>query len=337
MSTYACPVVTLKREEILKNPDSDHLYYLTVPNTGYVCVIRGKDWINEDGTLKHKKAAYCAPQTIAPANLPQFEFLKEKDTDTKVRIKARKLRNINSFGLLVPVPDDTPEGTDMWATWGLEHYEPVVEPGGDNANVSVPSLKDFTKYDVENIKNYMSAFVEGEPCIAMLKCNGQNMRVRAKDGEVYVGSRSYWKANNETSDFWRSYRSVSALEKFVKENEHLCIFGESYGNLPKFREDCPAGERRFRAFDIFNSDTNSWLQYPEFLMTCKHYDIPFCPIIYEGPFDFEKLKELAENDSPLKKGQMMEGLVIWPANCDYHKRLGRRKAKLVSLRYEEKS
>lgn len=337
MSTHNCLVIKLERDKIIKNENSDNLYWLTVPDTGYTCVIRGTAWINDDGTLKHTKAAYVQPQTICPTSNPKFAFLKQKDTDEKVRVKAKKLRGIQSFGLLVPVSDDVPVGTNMWSEWNLEHYEPQPEREGGNNSGNVPRPpRDFSKYDIENIKNYLSAFVENELIVAMEKFEGQNMRVCYQNEQIYVGSRSFWKDDVEGSDFWRSYRSVPDLERLVKENSHICVFGESYGNVPKFMYDCPKGERRFRAFDMFNMETNLWLQYAEFKDMCEKYSIPICPVIYEGPFDFEKLKELAETDSPLKPGQMMEGLVIWPLNCDFHRKLGRRKAKLKSLRYEEK-
>lgn len=335
MSTYKCLVIKLERDKIFKNENSNNLFWLNIPDSGYTCVIRGSDWINPDDTLKYTKAAYVEPQTICPLNLSQFEFLRDKDTDTHVRVKARKMRGIQSFGVLIPVDDSIPEGTDMWDTWGLKHYEPQpeVEGGNNGANVSRPP-RDFSKYDIENIKNYISAFTHGEKIVVMEKFEGQNMRVCYQDGQVYVGSRNYWKADVEGSCFWRSYYSVPTLEKLIKDNQNLCVFGESYGNVAKFLYDCPLGERRFRAFDIFDMSTNKWLQWFDFQELCIKYNIPICSIVWNGPFDFEKLKEIAELDSPLKAGQMMEGIVVWPINCDYHPKLGRRKAKLKSLRYE---
>lgn len=339
MSAHTCRVVKLNREEIHKNPDSDHLYYLQVPQTGYTCCIRGVDWLNNDGTLKHSKAAYLEPQTVLNTDLPQFNFLKtDKDKSNKYRVRAKRLRGINSFGFLCPVSEEIPEGYDFWQEWNLERWEAEIpEQGGDNRqNVKGPP-KDFSKYDVENIKNYMNAFTEGEKIVALQKLNGQNMRVCCDNNEIFVGSRNYWKMDNESSDFWRSYRAVPGLEKCVKENNHLCVFGESYGNNAKWREDCPEGERRFRAFDIFDSSTGNWLDWFSFQEICIRYSIPICPMIFNGPFNFQQLLNLVELDSPLKVGQAMEGLVIWPEKCDYHPKLGRRKAKLISLRYEERS
>lgn len=338
MSKYEARVLNFTKENIIKHDNADSLSIYLVNNSGYQVCIRSSDWLNEDGSPKYNKCVFIEPQTIVNSDLPQFTFLKVKDTDTKVRVKARKLRGAQSFGVLIPVDDIFKEDTDLWAEWGLEHYEPQPESesGNNGQNVNRPQ-RDFPKYDLQNIKNYLSAFISGEPILAMEKTEGQNMRVCFQNEQIYVGSRNLWKADVEGSCFWRSFRSVPNLEKFLKENPHLSIFGESYGNVPKFLYDCNKGDRKFRAFDIFDTSVDCWLQYPDFLKLCSVYDIPFCPIIYEGPFDFEKLKELAELDSPLRAGQMMEGLVVWPQNCDYHVRLGRRKAKLKSLRYEEKS
>ncbi len=163
------------------------------------------------------------------------------------------------------------------------------------------------------------------------------MRVSCQDNQIYVGSRNMWKADVEGSDFWRSFRSVPGLKNFITENPHLCIFGESYGNVGGFPYDCKAGERKFVAFDIYNINDLSWFNPSDLLEICKKYEIPTAPLLYHGPFEMNKILELAEGKSTLNKNHVREGVVVSPAEDRRDYRGNRVKLKCVGLGYLEKA
>lgn len=336
MSKYEAKVIELKPDIIRKHANADSLHIVDIPGTCYTCCIRSDDWMEPDGTLKSQFAAYIEPDTLVNTDREEFKWLKgttgKLNEPVEYRVRAKKLRGVNSFGFLIPTKLSA--GTDVWDEWGLKRWQPP-EPSGDNSQSVKAPQRDFSQYDVENLKKYVKVF-EGKNVVGTLKIHGQNMRVCYQNGQMYVGSRAFWKADFLGSDFWKSYYSVPGLESLAKENNHLCIYGESYGNT-KLREDCVnPGERRFRAFDIFDMNRNIWLDIGNMHNLCTKYDVPFCPIIYKGVFDINKLLELAEQDSPLCKGQMSEGVVVVTEKEEWHEKLGRCKAKIVSCRYLDK-
>lgn len=335
MSTYAAPVIELVPET---HPEADLLKIVRVKS--WTVCIRTADWINEDGSLKHKKAAYIEPDTLVPLQREEFKWLitsgLAKEGDTQYRVKAKRLRKVPSFGFLIPVPDDIPVDTNMWDELQLERWQPP-EPADNGQSVKAPR-RDFAKYDIENIKNY-EFFTEGEEVYIFEKIHGQNMRTSFQEDQIYVGSRSLWKADCEGSDFWKSFRSVPGLKTLVTENPHLCIFGESYGNVGGFPYDCQPGERKFAAFDIFDMNELRWFNPAELLDICKKYDVPTAPLLYHGAFSMAKALELAEGKSTLNKNHVREGVVVSPA-IDRRCGIGhgqRCKLKCVGLGYLEKS
>jgi len=95
------------------------------------------------------------------------------------------------------------------------------------------------------------------------------------------------------------------------------------------------GEVFFRAFDV--------LRNREYRQMC---DIVGCdlnldqwvPIVYEGPFDFEKLVELSDGPSLIPgANHIREGIVVRPIPERMHPHEGRVHLKLVGNSYLEKS
>jgi hypothetical protein len=124
-------------------------------------VVATEDWQGVD------KAVYIAPDTVVP-DTEDFAFLKRNnsarvaldkemqegkltDEDVKIRLRhiedgevantknlritARRLRGVQSFGMLWPLPEDSPLqiGDDAWDLMGLTRYEPPLpaEAGGE--------------------------------------------------------------------------------------------------------------------------------------------------------------------------------------------------------------
>lgn len=332
MSTYIAPVIELSPE---KHPDADSLSIQKVG--GWTVCIKTSDWMNEDGSLKHKKAAYIEPDTLVTKR-EEFKWLWDSGvanlTAEQYRVKAKKLRGVSSFGFLIPVSDDKEVGQNLWEELELDRWQPP-EPS-DNGQSVKPPRRDFSKYDLENIKNYTDLFEEGEYVYAFEKIHGQNMRVTFQEDQIFVGSRSMWKANVPGSDFWNSFKAHPTLEYFIRDNPHYCVFGESYGNVPGFAYDCKQGERKFACFDILDTNTNKWLSPKELIDVCGAARIPTAPLLYEGPFNMDKVFELAEGKSTLNTKHVREGVVVSPAVDRTTTRGQRVKLKCVGLGYFER-
>jgi RNA ligase (TIGR02306 family) len=301
-STHKVEIVPVTLQ---KHPNADALSI--VPVFGYSYVARTADW---QGVTK---GAYLPPDSVVDVTRPEFSFLAEQAKgDGKVRIKAKKLRGVVSFGLMVPVPDDTPLGEDWAERLGVEHYEPPL-PGEQKKGVfmggEVASPPDvFTvKYDVDAFRRYHRLFQPGEPVIVTEKLDGANSRYVYMDGKMHCGSRTEWKKQfpdyshltveslvekgmtpekaKEALDrvhakpqrknlWWEVLERTPALEKFCRDNPGVVVYGEVYGNVNCIKYGLP-DVNRFAAFDILKD--GRWLQ-AEMARTLAA-DIPWVPTL----------------------------------------------------------
>lgn len=173
--------------------------------------------------------------------------------------------------------------------------------------------------------------------------HNSNARFVYNNGEIFIGSRTRWVKDDGENIWSRAYRKNPQIEKFLKENEGLVLFGEVYGAVKNFHYGMTPGELSFAAFDVMRN--GGWVVYDEFSDLMHKYNILTPPVLYEGIFDLDKLTEIVETDSRLawfhsgkKTNHIMEGVVIRPkAEEKFDMRHGRYQAKLVSLRYWNKT
>ena len=168
-----------------KHPDADRLSVVKIDD--FVCVTQTAQW--DDRPLL---GVYIQPDTLVDTKLEQFTFLAgQANIEDKYKIRARKIRGVNSFGLLVPAPEGAVLGSDLWEPWGLEHWNPTnnedKETGFDvevaeNKKVTIsckplrvpPSLTGIPKYDLENGRKYARKYIEeGEEVVLVEKVDGQ--------------------------------------------------------------------------------------------------------------------------------------------------------------------
>ncbi len=335
-STHKAEAVRIHME---KHDNADSLSVVSLFDGGYTCVVRTDDW--KEGQL----AVYIVPDTLVDTNRPEFSFLKkDANFDGKTRVRAKKLRGIQSFGLLIPAPEGVNEGDDLWASLGLERYEapevrePNMRNGGQTAKAP-PHLGSLSKYDVDSLQRYHKVFVEGEPVLITEKLHGQNMRINIKDGETFVGSRNFWKMDDPASLFWRSYRKNEAtIRPFLERFPNFVLWGESYGNVPKYKYGLKPGEVDFAAFDIYDLSAGKFVDAIDFLAYAREYNLPTVPIIRENhPYSFEEIMGVAEGQSLMPGAtNIREGVVVKPIRERWEKRCGRVQLKCVSAKFLEK-
>ena len=199
MSKHEALVVPV---ELKKHENSDHLSIVKVFD--YTCVCRTEDWLGKT------KAVYCEPDSLVDVSLPQFSFLAQDAKYTKeselggsyARVRAKKLRGVQSYGVLIPAPDEAQVGEDYFEKWNMGRYEPPTNaPNGKWGFVTSgeiasapPKHASLPKYDVEGaLKWARRIFVEGENVVGTLKYHGSNGNWVYSEGEFYSRSRTEFK------------------------------------------------------------------------------------------------------------------------------------------------
>lgn len=320
MSTFRVEVVPVVLE---KHPNADSLSVVTVFD-GYTVCVRTADWEGKD------RGAYIPPDSIVP-DTEQFAFL-----EGKVKIKAKKLRGINSYGMLVPAPEGTEIGEDVAERLGILHYEPelssVVKAAMGN-HESPPPLNGVI-YDIEPWQKYRNAFNEGEEVVITEKIHGMNSRFTFQEGKMYAGSHNHWVKEGDNV-FWRILDLVPWIRVFCQLNPNVILYGEIYGAVQKgfnygLDQKHPYG---FRAFDVYAD--GRFLDYDNALGAAKSDFL--VPVLYRGPYSHEIVESLMNGSSTIAGAEhIREGVVIKPVVERYIGRFsGRLILKAVSIDYLE--
>lgn len=325
MSTHTAEVIRVKLEP---HPNADSLSLIRV---GGFCVVGRTDcW--QDGQL----AVYIPPDTIVDTRKSEFSFLAGPNPDEyKVRVKVKKLRGEHSMGCLVPAPEGFSEGDDCWQHFELEHYEPELGYTlGGNFAKAPSNWTNLSKYDLENLRaqRYQNLFVPDEEVIVTEKLNGSNIGLVFTDGQMFVRSRSGFRAESD-NEFW-CIGNMPNIRKWCEANPDHMLYGEVYGHVKGFKYDT-GGKVSFRCFDVQKLD-RSFLSYDEVFNLPYADEIEYVPFICRTNFNIENLLKLAEEPS-FSQGTIKEGIVVRPTKERVDWKYGRIVYKIISNRYLEKS
>lgn len=221
-------------------------------------------------------------------------------------------------------------------------------------------------YDLENLRKNVEAFVEGETVQITEKIHGANARYVSEDrgwfsfsrsgwwrvalrlgNRVFswqrtkgfktvkldsyyrfmrVGSRTQWKRPDPNDTWWRALDSCPQIAKFCNAHPGRVLYGEVYGDVQDLDYGVPAGEVRFIAFDMLDTDSGEWVEPRTFRALCARYDIPMVPLLVQGPFNLEAALALAEGRATLGGDHVREGVVVKALN-------GRKVFKVVGAGY----
>lgn len=233
-STHKVEVVPVA---LIKHPNADTLSVVNVFG-GYTCVVRTEDWADK------KIGAYIPPDSLVDTSLPMFQFLSDRaNAESLHRVKAKKLRGIVSFGMLVPAPEGSAIGDDVAELLKVQHYEPRIatenrvdklHTGGE---AGPPPKTAFVKFDVDSFRRYHNVLDIGETVWVTEKIHGASARYTFCDGQMYCGSRNEWKRelpcyDHITMDWLRS----RILKDDGTPNEEECARRfERLHNTPKAR------------------------------------------------------------------------------------------------------
>lgn len=324
MSIHTCDTVEVKLEP---HPNADSLSIIRVG--GWQCLVKTTDW--KDGDL----GIYIPPDSIVKTNRPEFEFLKRDGSDTE-RIKAKKLRGIFSVGLLIPAPEGAKVGDDYMEYLEVEHYEALLPltTGGDNVK---PPAGVFPVYDVENFNRYPNVIQPGEHVIITEKIHGCSARFTWQKDQIYVGSRKSWKKQDEKNVWWKALAQSPWLEIWCKRYSELALYGEVFGRVQSLQYGASPNEFKFRVFDVWHKQELRFLNFDE-VVALESFGLRYVPLLYNGPFDEEMARKLAEENTSITAAQhYREGVVIKPIIERRDGVVGRVILKIISNRYLWKS
>lgn len=346
MSDLVVQVCTV--DAVLAHPNADKLELLIV-NGWQVCE-------KKDVFKKGDKCVYFEPNTC----------IEDKEAErlnvasylaTGGRVKAIRLRGESSIGLVVK--PDNPEwevGKDVAEFYKVTKYvTPVKSMPGDAWNgpdwaVPYTSIQNLRHYpnllpDVLNksTKKWWQFYKKSadKNVVITEKIHGTNCVLYGNNGELYARSRTLCRKRPDDdkfdqSTYWFPYTHSGVLN-FIRDlgagNSVVGLACEVYGNeiQGNFAYDAGVGIG-FRVFDI--SINGKYLDYDQFKYYTDSYGIPTVPVLYQGPFDIEKIKQYSEGSTLVgDKSPFREGVVVKPAVERTHPKIGRVILKYVSDTY----
>lgn len=331
MSQHEVKVVRIDRIEPHGNADTLEVVHVW----GYTSCVRIGDF--KVGDL----AAFLEPDTLIPSDVSEVAFLAgeakvqwtgpDKDYQkAMIRIKAKRLRGVQSFGLLIKARPTWSEGDDVFSDLGCDHYEPPIRganTGGDNEGA--PSVY-HVKYDVEPMRKFSNVIQEGEVVEITEKIHGANARYVFHDGRIYCGSHTNWKKEDLNNLWWRGAQEHQLSERLAAFPDHV-FYAEIYGQVQDLRYGTAPGEVRLAFFDIMF--LGRWLSVEEVRFVLGELQLPPVPQLFVGPWS-SGLANLADGRSIVPGADhIREGCVVKPVEPRWDYNCGRVILKLVSVDY----
>lgn len=319
MSQHAVKVVRIG--QIDSHPDADSLEVIHV--WGYTSCVRIGDFYVGD------LAAFVEPDTMVPVAQPEFAFLVEQAKDGMKRISAKRLRGVQSFGLLIKARPGWHEGDDVMAEMGCTHWEPP--PSGDGLDAPAPKV-DAVHYDVESMRRFSEIIKPGELVEISEKINGENSRFVFVDGALHAGSHTRWKIRDKSVAWWRAADDLGLEEKLARYPDHV-FYGELYGAVKGYNYGIDRNKfgLRLAFYDIRH--WGEWLPPDQTRAIFAELDLPVAPILFHGSWAPE-LASLADGMSTIPgAGHLREGCVVKPLVPRRDPECGRVILKLVSVDY----
>lgn len=293
--------------------------------------------------------------------------------ERKRRITVRRFRKEWSEGLLMPLsdfiaensmPEPWVEGDDVSDILSITHWEgeEVAETGGltdsrpkrrypktlkgwvffllnkiglgFKKNLNEELAFEVPKFDVESIKHYGGALIEGEMVYITEKIHGAQGRFFFKEGRMYAGSRQYWRAEKSPCVWRKVLKDQPWIEEYCRAHEGHILYGEVVPVQKGYKYGC-GDEAKLFVFDIREMG-GEYLTKMNTLEYTTH--ITTVPVLYYGPWSKELTKRFIDGPSTVPHAaNAREGIVITAADpTRFVRGLGRVQVKAVSNKFLEK-
>lgn len=338
--------VTVEKLRILEHPNADALELAEVGL--YRAVVRKGDYKTGDYALYIPEQAVLPPELIEEFGLTGRLAGSSKDRVKAVRLRGELSQGIvcrpkalahlwrggeyedrsRYEGLMEDIA-----GTDYAADLGVTKWVPPVPVGMAGQVEPAPNLIPWG--DIENIKRYPDIFAPGEQVVVTEKIHGTCflLTYSRTDGQVWVtskgqGSKSLALLESDTNLYWRAARywnlpQVAADLAAYLDQDQVGLFGEVYGKGVQdlhYGADASRDETLgFALFDIAvrSNGVSKFLDAEVWDMALlsvpgDHKRIPTVPLLYAGPYDYEKIASMADNWESVtaKRLHLREGVVV---------------------------
>ncbi|MFJ8444296.1 RNA ligase (ATP) [Kitasatospora griseola] len=320
--------VTAERLTILEHPNADALELAQVGL--YRAVVAKGAYRTGDF------ACYIPEQSVLPSELIEELGLTGRLAGGKAdRVKAVRLRGELSQGIVccpralaeVDLPRAAEEGTDFAELLGVTKWVPPVPTSMSGEVEAAPDLLPWV--DIENLKRFPDVFELGEPVVVTEKLHGSCclLTFHADTGAVQVSSKGIGAQGLALKEdgrnlYWRAVRAYGIPELAARIADRLGatrvgIFGEVFGDGVQdlgygasSRTEQPPGYAAFDVSAVIDGQLH-WLDAPRLLAG----ELPVVPELWRGPFDAERVLELAEGRETVTGRQLhtREGVVVRPA------------------------
>ncbi len=337
MSEFTCSIVSI--ESVIPHPNADGLEIAHVLGD-YPVIIR------KDQFKPNDLALYLSPDCVVP-DTEMFHFVSPNKTETyldengdeqvraigkkypvgsvpmsKRRLRSKRIREVYSMGLLLEAPEGATLGQDLAETLGVIKYDEEaqeilrngrVRTRGRNAE-KAPTTFTLPYYDIESIRRNFDLIDPNREIVITQKCHGTNV-FYVHDGEkLWVKSRNFFKKKDERDTYW-DVALRYGLEEKLNKYPMLAFAGEILGVFPKFIYDTKLVdgfvETTFKVFDVYNVQTQTYLDYDEACAIVDDLGLDLVPLLYRGPMlSKEELYLLAEGPDVINPAHVREGIVL---------------------------
>lgn len=362
-------VLVTRINDILPHPNADAIEFAVIG--GYHSIVAKKDNFRKDDLVVYIPEQSVVPEYILKRmNLWDYDKNRGKLAGSMGnRVRATRLRGELSQGLtmkIIPHPTDGfafvesdtdkvafEEGKDVADFLGIQKYEEPIPVAlvGEVFSFDVGFIPHF---DVENIKKFPNILELGEEVVFDEKIHGtcsgltllpkgishpeafgvnRNILIYSKG----LGAKGICLKNNEANAnnlYVRSFRNVVAKLEHMEVETPLHVFGETFG--PGVQDLHYTDSVTFRVFAIgkgLRADVY-WYNVDEredFVHNVIHEQL--VPVLYRGPFTWEKVAEFTNGKTTMGKDHIREGIVIQPAKTRMFMQINRVLLKSISEDY----
>lgn len=208
------------------------------------------------------------------------KFLWDKDNPSKpIKVKTKKLRGTISQGVIFPISilskslEEYPEDICLGEELGVTKYEKPVDNSTGNQGLTGPTIGNFPSYlisktDEDNLLSnirVMDELKEADEIVVTLKLDGTSATyAKTYEGEFFVCSRNLIKGDGDNA-YWNMVRKYDLTNNIPNS---FALQGEiTAPNIQKGKTGVT--EQTFTAFNYKNTDTNEYVELPNFVPHVK--------------------------------------------------------------------
>lgn len=333
-----------KLVNVRKHPDADLLDLANIDHPEGFQVVIPRDYYRSGDLVVYIPEGCIVPEWITD----EIGVTGKLAGPDKNRVKIVRLRGVTSQGLVWFPADNSYQGawyhrnhknkTNLAEQLGITKWVPEV-PVHMAGDVE-PAPKLLKWVEVENLKIHNEVFQPGEEvvvqekihgtcCLITYDVNNDRLLVSSKG----MGSMHLALKESDTNLYWQAVKYHNVHEKLrdlaegYSDVSYIALFAEVYGVGVQdlhYGANARKGEPGLAVFDLVlvNPATSIWYSHPWFDL--RDADLPYVPVLYEGPYDREIINGLVDGPEQVSGRELhiREGVVVKPVRQRYVPELG---------------